>query len=69
MYQDPACKPWNSSEWAPDGYSSREEFETKTKEERTSDHLSAVIGQGAKRVSNEKHSRPGSEHQDEHARM
>jgi MFS transporter, SP family, sugar:H+ symporter len=23
MYNDPDCKPWTSSSWAPDGYASR----------------------------------------------
>jgi len=68
MYQDPACKPWNSSGWAPEGYSSREEFETRTKEERTSDLLPAATGQGTKRASDEKHSHL-SEHRDERAGM
>ena len=66
MYQDPACKPWNSSGWAPEGYSNREEFETKTKEERASDRLSAATGQAEKGASDEKDSRP-SEHRDERA--
>jgi SP family sugar:H+ symporter-like MFS transporter len=66
MYQDPACKPWNSSGWAPEGYSNREEFETKTKEERASDRLSAATGQAEKGASDEEHSRP-SEHRDERA--
>jgi len=68
MYQDPACKPWNSNRWAPEGYSSREEFETRTNEERTSDRLSTVKGQGEKGASDEVHSRP-SEDRDEQARV
>lgn len=68
MYQDPACKPWNSRQWAPEGYSSREEFETKTKEEKSSHGLSSAIDQGAGGVSDEKRLHP-SEHQDRNAQM
>lgn len=53
MYQDPACKPWNSSEWAPEGYSNREEYETKTEGEKASDRLSAVAEQRTKGASGE----------------
>jgi len=69
MYQDPVCKPWNSGKWAPEGYSSREGLEPRAKEERASDHLSAVTGQDAKGAPDgEKGSLP-SEHRDEQARM
>ena len=26
MYCDPACKPWTSRSWAPEGFSTRQEF-------------------------------------------
>jgi MFS transporter, SP family, sugar:H+ symporter len=26
MYCDPNCKPWNSSTWAPEGFSSRDDL-------------------------------------------
>jgi len=53
MYQDAASKPWNSRQWVPEGYSSREEYETRVK--KNSDRLSAVTDQGAKVTSEEKH--------------
>jgi hypothetical protein len=36
MYNDPACKPWTSRQWAPLGYSSRQEVarETQKQDER-----------------------------------
>lgn len=52
MYQDTACKPWNSRRWAPEGYLNREEYETKTKEEKNS--LSVVTDQSPSGSSNGK---------------
>lgn len=46
MYQDATCKPWNSRQWAPGGYATREEFETKTKEERAGGNSSTFTDQG-----------------------
>lgn len=68
MYQDVTRKPWNSRQWAPEGYSTREEFETETKEERNNDRLTALADQGAKGTSDEKRLQP-SEHRDENTKM
>jgi len=31
MYTDPNCKPWTSGEWAPPGYSSRQDLIDQTR--------------------------------------
>ena len=58
MYQDPTCKPWNSRQWAPEGYSTRDEYETKTKEEKNDKNLPALTDQGVEGPSDDKHLRP-----------
>ncbi|KAH8980063.1 general substrate transporter [Lactarius akahatsu] len=53
MYNDPNCKPWNSSTWAPPGYDNRRDLIEKTRAEQAhrDDREEAPIEKAARRSS------------------
>ncbi|KAI0050085.1 general substrate transporter [Auriscalpium vulgare] len=63
MYNDPACKPWTSSTWAPEGYANRDELRQKIREEEAKKPLTAAHAEATQRTSTGSN---GSFHDGEH---